>query len=78
MSLFKSLFLDLNLRYYNLQKSFCELNNIGIEITGRCNLQCKHSYMDSKREAVDEEISCQQWLAFFYYLKSEFGNKISI
>jgi len=78
MVLFKSLFLDLNQRYYNLQKSLCELKTIGIEITGRCNLQCKHCYMTSKREVLVEEISCKRWLKFFDDLKTEFGNKVSI
>ena len=78
MSLFKKLFLDLNLKYYNLQKSLCELKSIGIEITGRCNLQCKHCYMNSKREIFNEEISLNEWLNFFDELKREFGNKVSI
>lgn len=78
MALFKKLFLDLNIKYYDLQKSLRELKSIGIEITGRCNLQCKHCYMDSRKENFSEEISCDQWLEFFDNLKSEFGNKVSI
>ena len=78
MTLFKRLFWDLNIKYYDLQKSICELKSIGIEITGRCNLQCRHCYMNSQRESFDEEISCKEWLEFFNNLKKDFSNKISI
>lgn len=78
MSLYRKLVWGMSLRCYEAQKSFCELRNLGIEITGRCNLRCRHCYMESRTQSLPEELSAREWIEFFSELKKDFGNKIII
>jgi MoaA/NifB/PqqE/SkfB family radical SAM enzyme len=78
MALFKKLTWDLSLKHYNLQKSICELKSVGVEITNRCNLQCKHCYMCSDPASCIEATNTQEWLDFFNDLKKDFTSKVDI
>ncbi len=75
---FQKLFWLLNLEYYHLQKSLRELKSLGVEITDRCNLECRHCYMRSVKNNAAEKISMEEWHSFFYQLKKYFGNKVYI
>lgn len=75
---FKKFLFHLNNKYYELQKSIHDLNSVGVEITGRCDLRCKHCYMDSCAGNFPEEINTGEWIAFFSQLNKDFGNKIVI
>lgn len=71
----KKLFWGISKKHYSLNKSIHELKNVGIEITNRCNLKCKHCYMNSV-DCEDEELSTEEWLNFIKKLKKDFGEKV--
>lgn len=75
---FKKFFFHINNKYYQLQKSIHDLKSIAVEITGRCNLQCKHCYMSAQASNFHEDVSFDEWIGFFNRLKKDFGNKIVI
>ncbi len=74
MSLLKKIYWNIAQKRHNVEKSIHELKSIGIEITGSCNLQCKHCYMDSTTNN-NNDLSTQEWKDFFKKLKKDFGTK---
>lgn len=64
--------------YHQLQKKIHELKFLSIEITKRCNLQCRHCYMASIKTLDENEINTEEWKIFFSQIKNKFGNKIII
>jgi MoaA/NifB/PqqE/SkfB family radical SAM enzyme len=63
---------------HNLHKSIHELKSIGVEITGRCNLQCRHCYMRSSLSAKEDELKTDEWRMFFSEIRKDFGNNVGI
>jgi len=73
----KKIYWEINKKYYFLQKSTHELKSISLEITGMCNLQCKHCYMDSKQQS-SSDLTTEEWKIFINQINKYFGNKINI
>ena len=63
---------------HSLQKSIHDLRGIGVEITGKCNLQCKHCYMNSSLGIKKNELKTEEWKDFFREVKKDFGKKTGI
>jgi len=78
LNLKEKAYLGLSGCLHSLQKSIHDLKGIGIEITGRCNLQCKHCYMNSDLIARKNELKTEEWKSFFREVKNDFGKKIGI
>lgn len=77
MTFLKTLVQTINQENNNLQKSIHELKSLGIEITGRCNLQCRHCYMSSTPSGA-ADLSAEEWGHFFRRLKEDFGSSILV
>jgi radical SAM enzyme (rSAM/lipoprotein system) len=54
--------------YKRLETTVHPLRYLFIEITQRCDLNCRHCGSDCGREAQVDELSTEEWLAFFDYL----------
>jgi radical SAM enzyme (rSAM/lipoprotein system) len=55
--------------YRRLETIVHPLRYLFIEITQRCNLNCRHCGSDCSRETHLDELSTTEWLNFFGYLK---------
>ncbi len=77
MSFVRKLYREIEQGHRRLLKSVHELKSIGVEITNRCNLQCRHCYMSSVR-AGSGEIPGGEWLAFFDRVRRDFGPKLAV
>ncbi|EKD94355.1 MAG: hypothetical protein ACD_26C00097G0002 [uncultured bacterium] len=75
--MFKKIYWEINKKYYSLQKSTHELKSISLEITGMCNLHCKHCYMNSKQQSSDD-LTTEEWKIFIDQVYKYFGNKINL
>lgn len=58
--------------YKSLEARAKVLRYLFIEITQRCNLECLHCGSDCARDAQLEELSTDEWVAFFGYLAKHF------
>ncbi|MHB8872534.1 MAG: radical SAM protein [Myxococcaceae bacterium] len=58
--------------YKALESKARVLRYLFIEITQRCNLECLHCGSDCGRDAQRQELSTEEWLAFFRYLAANF------
>lgn len=56
--------------YRRLETYVHPLRYLFIEITQRCNLACRHCGSDCGRERGANELSTDEWLAFFGYLRA--------
>ncbi|MFH0819099.1 MAG: radical SAM protein [Patescibacteria group bacterium] len=74
----KKLYWQIAQKNHDLHKSIHDLKFLGIEITNRCNLQCRHCYMNADHKQMTDYISTKQWKKFFLELKKNFNNKIVI
>lgn len=61
--------------YRNLESSVHPLRYLFIEITQRCNLNCLHCGSDCSKDMQYEELSTEEWLAFFKYLAENFDRR---
>lgn len=59
-------------------KKLRPLRNIGIELTERCNLGCKHCYMNASSNNKNDLLSTADIKKFVTNIKIIFGTKISI
>ena len=64
--------------YMNLLVSNRILKNIDIEITNRCNLFCKHCYMNATNSQKEETIKTEEWKIFIDNIYNKFWNKITL
>jgi len=58
--------------YRSLETSVHPLRYLFVEITQRCNLRCRHCGSDCGRDPHYDELSCDEWLAFFDLLAARF------
>lgn len=58
--------------YRHLESSVCPLRYLFIEITQRCNLDCLHCGSDCGKQTKLDELTTDEWLAFFEYLTKHF------
>ena len=72
---FQKIFWNICNRSYQLQKELHTLKSISIEITGSCNLHCRHCYMESSGQATSD-LTAKEWKIFFKDLCKNFGNKL--
>jgi radical SAM protein with 4Fe4S-binding SPASM domain len=61
--------------YRRLETAVHPLRYLFLEITRRCNLACRHCGSDCGREAMDAELSTDEWLAFLDRVAGEFRAK---
>lgn len=61
--------------YRSLETSAHLLRYLFIEITQRCNLNCLHCGSDCGRETRLNELTTDEWLAFFRYLPQHFDRR---
>jgi radical SAM enzyme (rSAM/lipoprotein system) len=58
--------------YRHLESRVHPLRYLFVEVTQRCNLECRHCGSDCGRETHFDELSTAEWLAFFGYLPRHF------
>jgi radical SAM protein with 4Fe4S-binding SPASM domain len=58
--------------YRRLETSVHPLRYLFVEITQRCNLRCRHCGSDCSSAPRHDELSAEEWLAFFDYLGASF------
>lgn len=63
---------------HRLRCSIHELKHITIELTKRCNLQCKHCYMESSLDLQKNELTLEKVKQIADEIKGNWGTKISI
>ena len=61
--------------YRRLERCAQPLRYLFVEITQRCNLECRHCGSDCGREAQRPELSAAQWCEFFAYLPRHFDRR---
>jgi len=61
--------------YRGLERSVHPLRYLFIEITQRCNLECRHCGSDCGKETRLDELSTAEWIDFFAYLPIHFDPK---
>lgn len=61
--------------YRNLESSVRPLRYLFIEITQRCNLNCLHCGSDCGKDTHFNELTTDEWLHFFHYLKNNFDTE---
>jgi radical SAM protein with 4Fe4S-binding SPASM domain len=61
--------------YRRLETRVHPLRYLFVEITQRCNLDCRHCGSDCGRSPNLDELSVQEWLAFFSYLRTTFDTR---
>lgn len=61
--------------YRNLETSVHPLRYLFVEITQRCNLDCRHCGSDCTRESQLDELSTAEWLDLFSYLARNFDRR---
>ncbi|MDX9720592.1 MAG: radical SAM protein [Myxococcota bacterium] len=55
-----------------LESQVCPLRYLFVEVTLRCNLDCIHCGSDCGREPAGQELSTDEWLAFFESIAEDF------
>lgn len=61
--------------YRNLETSVHPLRYLFIEITQRCNLNCRHCGSDCSKDMQYDELTTEEWSAFFNYLGENFDRR---
>jgi len=61
--------------YRRLETDVRPLRYLFAEITQRCNLACLHCGSDCGKKPMSNELSTEEWLGFFSYLKDNFDTK---
>src|SRR5512137_2651264 len=61
--------------YKALETKARVLRYLFVEITQRCNLSCLHCGSDCSKDARLNELSTEEWLAFFDYLPTKFDRR---
>lgn len=61
--------------YRSLEESVHMLRYLFLEVTQRCNLSCRHCGSDCGSQPRLEELTTDEWLAFFDYLAERFDTR---
>jgi radical SAM enzyme (rSAM/lipoprotein system) len=61
--------------YRRLETTVHPLRYLFVEITQRCNLRCRHCGSDCSRDTQRHELSVDEWIDFFAYLKNHFDHR---
>jgi MoaA/NifB/PqqE/SkfB family radical SAM enzyme len=66
------------LQQYQSDKTRHPLRELDIELTGGCNLSCRHCHMSAQSGGSADDITCEQWIRFFEFIKNRYGSHVRL